>query len=220
MGAAAILLALAGVARGADGGASADPGARATGVLCLRKLPPSGQFATAGKGSAIPEHYEDTPEARERRVSGHPQMEVRVDGVAPVIIDQKAGACIDGLALDVKHVVKSGPPGFGEAARFSFAPGQTVLELRYEPFYGHIQINPPSRRAAPPVGVASCAVCPNGSPVKKKMPDAPATGGLAGHPPAPRAQREPSKKDTSPDPQPRPPSRARGEIINDCSGLQ
>ena len=138
-GVAATLLVLAADARAADGGASGGPGAHATGVLCLRKLPAPIQFATEGKGGSG-FHYEDTDETRAQRMAGPKQLEVSVDGGAIVIVDQKAGACIDGLALGVKHVVRSIRPGVSrQCGRFSFAPDQTILELRYDPFYGNVR---------------------------------------------------------------------------------
>jgi hypothetical protein len=183
-GAAAVLLALAGDARGADGGASANTGAQATGVLCLRKLPATIHFRTERKGdSGIFE--EETDEARARRMAGPLTLEVSVDNAAAVIVDQKAGACIDGLALHSKHVVRSIRPGVSRQwGRFTFERGETVLELRYDPFYGNVQITPPARPAA--AGVASCAVCPTAFPVKKRPVD---VGGLAGQPPPPERRR-------------------------------
>jgi len=166
-----ILVALAGEARGADGGADggagAPPAAHATGVVCLRKLPTSGSFATEGKGSSMPEHYDDTKEARQSRAAGDKRMAVRIDEGAAVIVDQKKGACIDGLALDVKHVMRTP----GSAAHFSFERGQTVLQLRYEPFYGHVQIETPpwlARQAAGMTTCDACALTPGGG--KKRAP--------------------------------------------------
>ena len=118
------------------------------------------------------------------------QLEVSVDRGVVVIVDQKAGACIDGLALDAKHVVRSVRPGVSRQwGRFSFEPGQTILELRYDPFYGNVHISPPIRPAATPVEAASCAVCATAFPVKKKQNLD--VGGLAGHPPVPRDRRDP-----------------------------
>jgi hypothetical protein len=163
--AATVLLALF----AAEGGAAGvNPGARATGVLCLRKLPPPGDFGTERNGSSGP-FEEETSEMRARRMAGHPTLEVSVDRAADVIVDQKAGACIDGLALDEKHVVRSVRPGVSRQwGRFSFEPGQTVLELRYDPFYGNVHIDTPRWLAAKTVGVSSCAACDLAPPARKK----------------------------------------------------
>jgi hypothetical protein len=178
--AAAILLAVSGAARGADGGASASPGAHGTGVLCLRKLPPPIDFRDERKGSSGPLD-QNTREEAARRMAGHPRLEVSVDRAAAVIVDQKAGACIDGLALDAKHVVKSIRPGVSQQwGRFSFEPGQPVLELRYDPFYGNVHVETPPWLAPKTAGkMSSCDACAL-APAPRKKRDA---GGLAGHPP-------------------------------------
>jgi len=188
--AAAILLALSGVARVrvARGQAEVE-GAHATGVLCLRKLPASIAFAAEGKGSSGFD-YADTAEARARRAAGHPRLEVVVDGGAALIVDHDRGACVDGLALDVKHVVRASRPGVSRQwGRFSFTPAQTVLELRYDPFYGNIHVDPPAGRTATTVGVGSCAACASAAAAtkKKKKRD---VGSLAGRPLAADGRRE------------------------------
>jgi len=166
--AATVLLALFGAERGADGAASADKGAHATGVLCLRKLPPPNAFATERKGSSGP-FDEDTSETRARRMAGDQRLAVSVDRGADVIVDQKVGACIDGLALDVKHVVRSVRPGVSRQwGRFSFEPGQPVLELRYDPFYGNVHVDTPPWLAAKTAGISSCAACDLAPAARKK----------------------------------------------------
>jgi hypothetical protein len=185
--AAAILLALFGVAgvRLAQAETQVE-GAHATGVLCLRKLPPPIAFAHERKGSSGP-FDQDTPEASARRMAGHPRLEVSVDRGAAVTVDQKGGACIDGLALDVKHVVRATRPGVNQQwGRFSFEQGQTVVELRYDPFYGNVHVDTPPWLAAKTVGMASCAACAL-APAARKNRD---VGGLAGHPPAPDGRRQ------------------------------
>jgi hypothetical protein len=82
-------------------------------------------------------------------------MEVRIDGGATVVVDQKKGACIDGLALDGKHIMWTP----GETARFRFEPGQTVLELRYAPFYGHVHLETPPWLARKSAGMTTCDAC-------------------------------------------------------------
>jgi hypothetical protein len=128
-------------------------------------------------------------EERARRMAGHPRLEVSVDRGAVVIVDQKQGACIDGLALDLKHVVRSVRPGVSQQwGRFSFERGQTVLSLHYDPFYGNVQINPPHWRMPTTEGAASCAVCASSSAATGKRNGD--VGGLAGHPLAPKGRRE------------------------------
>jgi len=180
-----ILVALAGEARGADGGVSAGEGGHATGVVCVRKLPPPTEFRTERKGSSGP-FEEETEEARKRRMAGHPTLEVSVDNRPDVIVDQKGGACIDGLALDAKHVVRSIRPGMSRQwGRFSFEKGQAVLELRYDPFYGNVHVDTPPWMAAKTAGMSSCDACAL-APTPRKKRD---VGGLRGHAPAPRAER-------------------------------
>ena len=184
--AAAILLALFGVARVRLAQPAQVENVRATGVLCVRKLPPPIAFAQEPKGSSGPFDL-DTPEASARRMAGHPRLEVSVDRGAAVIVDQKAGACIDGLALDVKHVVRATRPGVNQAwGRFSFEQGQTVVELRYDPFYANFHVDTPPWLAAKTVGMTSCAACALAPAARKKRD----VGGLAGHPPAPDGRRE------------------------------
>jgi hypothetical protein len=170
--AAAILLALSGVARGAagaDGGAPANPGARATGVLCLRRLPPPIDFRDERKGNSGPLDQNSQEEAA-RKMATHPRLEVSVDNAAVVTVDQKAGACIDGLALDAKHVVRSIRPGVSRQwGRFTFEPGQPVLELRYDPFYGNVHVETPPWLAAKAAGMSSCAACALAPAARKKQ---------------------------------------------------
>jgi hypothetical protein len=153
-------------ARGADGGAPPSAGAGPTGVLCLRRLPAPIQFATEGKGSSWLD-YEDSGEARARRMAERPKLAVTVDERPAVIVDQKRGGCVDGLALDGKHVARaSRPGGRSQAAHFSFANGPgggNVLELRYEPLYGNVHIEPPRTRSASAILAATCAICPDAS---------------------------------------------------------
>ena len=111
-------------------------------------------------------------------MASHPKLEVSVDNGAAVIVDQKAGACIDKLALDGKHVVRSVRPGVSRQwGRFTFENGQAVLELRYDPFYGNVHVDTPPWLAAKTVGMAaSCDACAL-APVARKKQD---VGGLAG----------------------------------------
>jgi len=161
-------------------------GAHATGVLCVRKLPPAIAFADERKRDCGP-FDQNTPEESASRMAGHPRLEVSVDRGAAVIVDQKGGACVDGLALDAKHVVRATRPGVNQAwGRFSFEQGQTVVELRYDPFYANFHVDTPPWLAAKTAGMTSCDACALAPAARKKRD----VGGLAGHPPAPDGRRE------------------------------
>src|SRR5262249_7509423 len=158
-----------------------DTGTGPAGTLCLRKLPAPAAFGTERKGNSGFDDYQDTENASTRRMAAPPQLVVIVDQRAPVIVDQKQGGCIEGLALDVTHDVRASRPGVSrQAARFSFPRGDgggDILELRYDPFYGAIHIDPSVKSAAATAGAAPCAVCPVGSPKRVVRTDV----GISGH---------------------------------------
>jgi hypothetical protein len=166
----ALVLAFAAPNAGAGGpDASAAPSASTTtGVLCLRKLPGPVAFAQEGKGSsslgAEAPRGGAAPRGAAPRARQRPRLSVRVDGGPTVSVDQRRGACVDGLARDRSHLVSVARDGrLLESARFDFVEEgrpTSALELHYDPFYGHVHVE---RLRRPRAGVTegSCAVCPD-----------------------------------------------------------
>lgn len=136
---------------------AADPG-----VICISTLPPPSQYATANKGASTPEDYEDTPEARERRVALAKKRKPVVFSVGDVqsvgVTDERA-ACIDGLPLGRKQTLKSD----GRALlTFTLQEDAPVRWLNFNAFYGTDRLDPlpprlfcPKRAATP-----DCSWCP------------------------------------------------------------
>ena len=89
---------------------------------------------------------------------------ISVNGEQAIGVDQQHGGCIDHLPIAKRHAVRISRDGRSfESARFSFSddkPGTTALELRYDPFYSHVHIEP-LRRQPPPAEAVSCAICPD-----------------------------------------------------------
>jgi hypothetical protein len=121
--------------------AATDP----TGALCMARLPGPLAFASEGKGAAT-DSYDDSEAARRRRRQARHAFTVEVDGAKRVTIDQRRGACVDGLAYRGSHVAvlrRLDGSAVG-SARFSFERrGVTELELRYEIFYTTVLIENP-----------------------------------------------------------------------------
>lgn len=133
-------------------GDAAAAGTLPAGTLCMAHLPGPLAFESEGKGASTV-GYDDSEEARRRRRKARHSFVVEVDGAKRITVDQRRGACVDGLAYHGTHiaVLRRMDGSAVGSARFSFERrGVNELEVRYETFYAALLIEEPPhpRRSA------------------------------------------------------------------------
>ena len=134
----------------------------ATGVICISPLPTPSAYATAGKGSATPESYDDSRGARAARVASVRKRRPVVfrvgDRVSGPVNDRQA-SCIDGIPLDTKQQLKSTDQA---VISFKITKAEPVRWLTYSPFYSTDRLDPlPPRLYCPKRSpTPDCSWCP------------------------------------------------------------
>jgi hypothetical protein len=133
----------------------------ASGVICITPLPPADEFGTAGKGASTQE-YDDSPEARARRVAqakNSKPVVFSVGNTASVPVTDRQAACIDGIPLGQRLFLKANG---NRLFPFKLTPADPVQWLTFSPFYGNDRLDPlPTRLFCPKRSpTPDCSWCP------------------------------------------------------------
>lgn len=134
-----------------------------TGVVCIPPLPPVEHAGTAGKGGAVPELYDDSPEARAARVEHarktRKPVVYSIGAITSAPVTDKLGACIDGIEIGKKQQLKAG----GEALfTFVINTKEPVRMFTSSLFYGGVGLDSVPERLYCPTRskTPDCSWCP------------------------------------------------------------
>lgn len=114
------------------------------GVVIVQKLPSPSLYATEGKEVSRPNHSDDTPEMRKKRMEAarNLKMFIQIDHGAKQVLDQHHDITFKGMDVEKKHLFTGYDLNGQQLVSFYFSFGnRKLIRIYYVPGYANWRIS-------------------------------------------------------------------------------